>query len=539
MSLNYNISSAFTFVFYYINVYFNHFEASFTPLNSLFKLLGQPDNQREVADLISAKRYLGFYYQSTADDFKTASRKDLVKLSKGIVPNSFKSMLLGHGHLRTDLNQGPIIKLNSDIKISYIEALSNFSKRAFPILVGRGEDSLDSLIFAKVYQNLGVEFGEILKSLDEAVKKNEERYFKLNEKNKVTDDINIYGWRQIAIKLLDSLLILFPEVDKLNAGKVIAQEALKDSTVASIVKQQILIRMRNSLSATINERFVDFKSCIERVTSFNGNIFQELPLEDQYHVLDEYVYRTFEYYKEFRKKYSTRDSHVEEVLESLDDPGALYGLSNKLDEKKKLLGEELIDFVSFPNQVKLTRSLWFSLSLSVEFLLSEKNSKFSKNFENQITSSALKEKLELLKEIVSLLNRVEKLKTNLKTLSFQCNKMNENEVWKQLGEKEVISWFRSHWEQQGELLTKVSKQRKDLERLSYKFYSAKPHDSHSKADPEESLSVKLGGWINTQIISELWSFLYISHDDRLKQSFILQKAIAKNSERSFYWLKQI
>ncbi|CAH7682394.1 expressed protein [Phakopsora pachyrhizi] len=203
-------------------------------------------------------------------------------------------MLLGHGHLRTDLNQGPIIKLNSDIKISYIEALSNFSKRAlgqikyelrrkkrndyrffsFPILVGRGEDSLDSLIFAKVYQNLGVEFGEILKSLDEAVKKNEERYFKLNEKNKVTDDINIYGWRQIAIKLLDSLLILFPEVDKLNAGKVIAQEALKDSTVASIVKQQILIRMRNSLSATINERFVDFKSCIERVTSFNGNIFQ-------------------------------------------------------------------------------------------------------------------------------------------------------------------------------------------------------------------------------------------------------------------------
>ncbi|CAH7690357.1 expressed protein [Phakopsora pachyrhizi] len=214
--------------------------------------------------------------------------------------------------------------------------------------------------------------------------------------------------------------------------------------------------MRNSLSATINKRFVDFKSCIERVTSFNGNIFQELPLEDQYHVLDEYVYRTFEYYKEFRKKYSTRDSHVEEVLESLDDPGALYGLSNKLDKKKKLLGEELIDFVSFPNQVKLTRSLWFSLSLSVEFLLSEKNSKFSKNFENQITSSALKEKLELLKEIVSLLNRVEKLKTNLKTLSFQCNKMNENEVWKQLGEKEVISWFRSHWEQQGELLTKLN-----------------------------------------------------------------------------------
>ncbi|KAI8448357.1 hypothetical protein BY996DRAFT_526998 [Phakopsora pachyrhizi] len=211
-------------------------------------------------------------------------------------------MPFGEKYWRANMSQGiPLIKLNTGARISYLSAMADISKRflslmdyeirckkrssyrLFNIRINEGGGALDDIIIGKIYSDLIAEFCNILKSLDEAVNNNEERYFKFNEVTKAVDDVDIYGWREIAHRLLDSLLIVFPDTQYFHAGKKVAQTVLKDIFILNIVKEQILKHIEYDLN--IGREFIDFKSYIRAVTAFDGNLFGELSLKDQYDIL--------------------------------------------------------------------------------------------------------------------------------------------------------------------------------------------------------------------------------------------------------------
>ncbi|CAH7684191.1 expressed protein [Phakopsora pachyrhizi] len=145
------------------------------------------------------------------------------------------------------------------------------SYRFFNLRTDQDGGALDSIIFGKLYDDIANEFCSILNGLDESVDIFNRRYFNFNEVTGAIDDPNLYGWREIAHRLLDSLLLVLPDTKYPHVGRMVVQKVLKDNHTLGIVKQQVLKHISNKLS--LEGEFVDFESYVRVVTSFDGNLF--------------------------------------------------------------------------------------------------------------------------------------------------------------------------------------------------------------------------------------------------------------------------
>ncbi|KAI8451904.1 hypothetical protein BY996DRAFT_3511578 [Phakopsora pachyrhizi] len=111
--------------------------------------------------------------------------------------------------------------------------------RIFDFQNSISRDALDDLILDRDYTNLCVEFCSAFKALDKAKRFLKGPYFKLDGDSNFEDE-DIYSWREIALRILDYLVVASPNIENYNAGKAIVKKVLEDIVVAKIVKQQFL-----------------------------------------------------------------------------------------------------------------------------------------------------------------------------------------------------------------------------------------------------------------------------------------------------------
>ncbi|KAI8453014.1 hypothetical protein BY996DRAFT_6415009 [Phakopsora pachyrhizi] len=391
------------------------------------------------------------------------------------------------------------------------------SYRFFNLRTDQDGGALDSIIFGKLYDDIANEFCSILNGLDESVDIFNRRYFNFNEVTGAIDDPNLYGWREIAHRLLDSLLLVLPDTKYPHVGRMVVQKVLKDNHTLGIVKQQVLKHISNKLS--LEGEFVDFESYVRVVTSFDGNLFGELSLKDQYDVLSGY----------WKKIFETENVEQIEAFRPLTDPKIINRLANKLgDEKTKLLGKDLINLISFPDTTKTIKTIWFPMYLTLDLLMRD-NSKFQVSFDNQIISCALNEKFKILKNIIRLKSEFFGQESYQTDQILKIKDTREDEIWKDLKDEKVSNWLKIQLERQHQLLKRIQNQKIQLEIFKFDYQRSKSdHNPIKKIDNNfRSISTELGYWINTEILSDICKFLNYNQSNKINQIYQIIHKIQK------------
>ncbi|KAI8451903.1 hypothetical protein BY996DRAFT_3511685 [Phakopsora pachyrhizi] len=210
----------------------------------------------------------------------------------------------------------------------------------------------------------------------------------------------------------------------------------------------------------------------------------------------------------------------------------LHRLANINDQESKVLGLKLINLISSPQKTDHRQHFWFWAYLTVDFLLSDKNSTFCKFFEKEITNSNLIEKIKLFKRITTLNKRAISLSPEKIIEKYRFEHLKATEVWKQLAEDRLIKWFYALWDQQNELEKDFKILREDLETHSLNSKKYISEAGHSNIKHGEFLSAELGYWINTETISKLQKALkpkLAPNIQMILQQAVLQRAAIKNS----------
>ncbi|CAH7683512.1 expressed protein [Phakopsora pachyrhizi] len=496
-----------------------------------------------------ARDFLGYYHHSIyGEDFITASRNDLLTISTENIPNNINLEPFFDKDLPIELHKGPVIQLKSKNKMFYISAMADIAKRVL-ILVDyqnkrknnsnyrviyfknlKSGHTLDDLIFARDYKNIGFEFCGAFKALDDATQHHNGPYFKPENESEIVYE-DIYKWREIGLRILDYLVVASPEVDGYNEGKAIVKKVLEDSDIAKIVKKQFLQAL--NIEAFQIRNYSNIYDYIKQSIPNRGfvNVFSELSSEDKYDLMTGLIQMNLK--KNLlpqRLIYPNRNLPFASIAHSFDNPEMLRRLASNLDQETESLGSKLINLVSFPQEI-YDHKFWFWAYLIVEFLLSDKNSKFFNFFESNIKKSDLIEKIELFKRIITLNNRAAPLSAKMLPKYSQIDQMEVTEVWNQWADDRVVNWFYALWDKQDEYERDFKELKRDLKTHSLNSNKYLSEANHRIIQPEELLSAELGCWINSEAISMLLKTLMIQPAPKIHktmQQYIIQRALMKN-----------
>ncbi|CAH7671592.1 hypothetical protein PPACK8108_LOCUS6386 [Phakopsora pachyrhizi] len=313
---------------------------------------------------------------------------------------------------------------------------------------------LDPVFFDTIQRYFIINFCNNLKSLDRAKKPQGgmETYF---ETKYDIHSVNIYTWRDLMFRALNCLVIASPIINGLGE---------------KIDQFEILARSVKQFASSFDQF-----STSPSLRSFNVVV-----------------------------------NELNRLLEFLRGDKALEKLAYENDEDTKIIGRILIKYTSIPKEFdnpKQFPGLWLFVYYVTELLLTDPNLKFREIYGKEITEDALVEKLEFLRNYLSLSQQVDKLLPNLSFTKLKDKK----EVWERLANDEGVRFFYAYLNQLRQLEKDIKEQKSHTQKHINNYQNCPI--PHKKYTHEKSVSIKIGYWIDTITVSTLMDeILYVGSE---------------------------
>ncbi|CAH7688199.1 expressed protein [Phakopsora pachyrhizi] len=365
--------------------------------------------------------------------------------------------------------------------------------------------NLDDIFFDFKKRKFIVDFADTLKSLDN-VREWELRPYFYRYQSYDRLDRNYFSFRELALRPLSCLLIASPDIG--DEGKRIAQEILKDKEVLEIIKLQfstILVNPQFQMEICLN-----FKDYLMHNSWSKGiaNIFDELSMKDQYDIFNSSLqkYVRFFYHSLGRHRDSTIEFYyIYEALDFFQEPQALDKLSSfdqlsySEQQLTRSVARTLINIVSVPGYLDgagYYPGIWLFAYYIVEFLMTNKNSRFIKLYQDHIHNTSLIEKIEFLKTFIELNKRANELLPS----KLAMKKREGSIVWKQLGEEKIMKWFKQYFRQLNALERDFNAKFNQIGKHLRAYENSISHPELYNRSSKEYVSSQLGALLNTKII---------------------------------------
>ncbi|CAH7683455.1 expressed protein, partial [Phakopsora pachyrhizi] len=513
-----------------------------TDLNNLEKTLAEND---------LAIKTLAVH--DTVADPRIQSFNDLISISKGEKLDSItmnENYRPGIGPYAPDKLLGPRVSIaHKKEEVSYVALTASLASSALEIVQDQlrllnkpnkhynhvaERDSENTYNFDDVFfdfkkRKFITDFSDTLKSLDNAEKLYEKPYF-FRYCSYDNLDRNYYFFRELALRPLSCLLVASPNIG--NEGKKIAQEILKDKEVLKIIKLQFSKMLVNPQFE--KEIYLDFKDYL-----IHNRWSKELSVKDQYDIfsssLENYV--KFYYYHIANNRDSTLELNgIYEALDFFLVPQALNKLSdlNGQSHKEKVLtisvAKTLINILSVPGYLendKYHGGIWSFAYYIVEYLVTNKDSRFLDIYKYQIQNDSLLEKIELIKKCIALKKKAIELWPRTLTIK----KREVIKVWEQLGEDKVVNWFKQYFMKLNALDRDLKANFNQIEKHLKDYENYISHPETYNASSKEYISSKLGALLNTKTIKHFLKVDIENHileEAKRKQHLkILNKAVKR------------
>ncbi|KAI8446447.1 hypothetical protein BY996DRAFT_1424117 [Phakopsora pachyrhizi] len=303
----------------------------------------------------------------------------------------------------------------------------------------------------------------------------------------------------------------------------IVKEIMGDKYILEIFKEHYLSSTNLELK-TNYVNYYGFEDFLKRGCQNKGiaKIFDVLSWKDQFEILARSVKQFVSSLDHFcttstsLRSFNVVVDELHQLLEFFRDDKALEKLAYKNDESTKTIGRILIKYTSIPKGFDIPDQfpgLWLFIYYVTELLLTDPNLKFRKIYGKEITEDALVEKLEFLRNYLSLSQQVDRLLPNS---SFTISK-DKNEIWERLANQEWVRFFPVYLNKLRQLEKDIKEQKSHTKKHinNYRNYPV----PHKKYTQEKLVSVKIGYWIDTITISALMDEVLFVGSDLAREAY--------------------
>ncbi|CAH7688203.1 expressed protein [Phakopsora pachyrhizi] len=473
----------------------------------------------------------------TVSDPRIQSFNDLISISKGEKPKSIpmnesNRPTVGIGPHAPGKLTGPLVPIAHNREgVAYVALTASLASSALEIVqdqlrvlhkpnnrvsyyleVVHSENlhNLDDIFFDFKKRKFVVDFSETLKSLDNVEKwYNRHYFFRFESYDQL--DRNYFSFREVALRPLSCLLIASPDIG--DEGKKIAQEILKDKEVLEMIKLQFsTILVNPEFKEKIYLNFRDYLKHNRWSKGFS-NIFDELTVKDQHDILNSSLENYVRFYYHCIGNIRDLTLHLNGVYDALhffqlpqalNKLSNLNGLSHSEQELTRSVAITLINIISVPGYLDsgdFYAGIWSFAYYIVEFLMTNKNSRFLEIYQEKIHNDSLIEKIEFIKQCIALNKKVDELLPSILTIKTRV----ASKAWKRLGEDKVVNWFKKYFIKIDKLNSDLKAQSNQFEKHLHAYIKSTSHPELYNRSSKEYISSKLGGLLNTSIIEHFLS----------------------------------
>ncbi|CAH7685039.1 expressed protein [Phakopsora pachyrhizi] len=470
----------------------------------------------------------------TIADPQLSSFNDLISISKVEKPESidiYENYKPAVGNnFASNKCSGPIVTTKDHERIAYSTLTASLANSALEIVQYKlralnkpnerlsyflkewhleNINRLDETPFHIKERNFIFDFSSTLKSLDKAENWSRKPYFiKFESCDRL--ERKFFSYRELALRSLSCLLIASPDID--DVGKKIVKEVLKDQEVLEIIKLQFsTILMNSEFDKDIYLNFKDFlmhNNWSKGFANIFDVIYPELSEMDQHYVfnssLKQYV-KFYNYFTSHQRKSATEFRDIYQVLNFFEEPQTLNKLSNlnrlsnSNDDLSGSVARTLIGIVSVPGHLDRPNNyagIWSFAYYIVESLVTDPNSLFLKIYQDIIQKDSLIEKIEFLKKCIYVKKRANEFFPS----RLIIRPREKSQVWKQLGDDSIASWFNQYFIKLNQLEKDLKKQFNQCQEHLKSNENFEYHTELYKRNSKEPISSKLGGLLSTEII---------------------------------------
>ncbi|CAH7683405.1 expressed protein [Phakopsora pachyrhizi] len=475
----------YAFLFYFL-WYNSTIEAYFTSVTWSKALAG-----RDVVDLELAKETLALHDTVSGPIIKSEYQNKEVAYSKLTASIATKAIDLVKNHLR---------------RLKYQKLRVHFAPKDVP-------NNFDDIFFEWMEKSFINEFRDTLKSFESSKSLTQTPLYITNFGYYDLNGKNIFSFEELTLRSLDYLLQASSRID--GEGERIVQEVLKDKKVLEIIKSQFT---KNFMNPQLGKSlFINIEDYLKNNSWTKGfsNIFDDF----------------------------------DKILKYFKDPEALYKLGSELNAENQEVSRILIEFLTKPDMLDHTGAfpkLWSFSYYILEYLLKNPEYKFIHLHKSKIEESLLLEKIELLKNHITLSNKADELLPNL----LHIKPREEKVIWEKLADVEMRKWYNDYWNKVENLRVNYKIQSNQLHDYLKDYYSF-IYNFRERLDVSLT-SVQLGEWLNNKLVDNFWrniekeaqltnfvsfkkiysSILSKAKNDKLKVKIKKRKRISLKSGRS-------
>ncbi|CAH7674216.1 expressed protein [Phakopsora pachyrhizi] len=494
----------YAFLFYFL-WYNSTIEAYFTSVTWSKALAG-----RDVVDLELAKETLALH--DTVSDVKIESFDILHSISR-INSDADKKVKSGIVYKP----KGPIIKSEYQNKeVAYSELTATIATKAIDLVKNHLRrlkyqklrvhfapkdvpNNFDDFFFEWMEKSFIDEFRDTLKSFESSKSLTKTPLYITNFGYYDLNGKNIFSFEELTLRSLDYLLQASSRID--GEGERIVQEVLKDKKVLEIIKSQFT---KNFMNPQLGKSlFINIEDYLKNNSWTKGfsNIFDALSKKDRQDILVNSIKTFAEIMSSKFEQYQAFFSDFDKILKYFKDPEALYKLGSELNAENQEVSRILIEFLTKPDMLDHTGAfpkLWSFSYYILEYLLKNPEYKFIHLHKSKIEESLLLEKIELLKNHITLSNKADELLPNL----LHIKPREEKVIWEKLADVEMRKWYNDYWNKVENLRVNYKIQSNQLHDYLKDYYSF-IYNFRERLDVSLT-SVQLGEWLNNKLVDNFW-----------------------------------